>query len=197
MLAPPAGVDKGESGGGAAVDDEARLSGAAGGGADPRPGIVGKPKPGPERSKTVASQAVAPDAETKPEASSGTQAVAPGVSDALDRRVAELAAAAELKVAVSAPPKASTDPGPDRAPVQPPRKLPPGPGQLPPAVFKALPEARVLVHVYADEPAQRFVILNSRKLREGDTGPEGLAMEEILPEGVVLGFKGHRFFIPR
>ena len=57
--------------------------------------------------------------------------------------------------------------------------------------------ARVLVHVYADEPAQRFVILNSRKLREGDTGPEGLAMEEILPEGVVLGFKGHRFFIPR
>ena len=55
----------------------------------------------------------------------------------------------------------------------------------------------MLVHVYVDQPGQRFVILNSRKLREGDTSPEGLGMQEILPNGVILSFQGHRFFIPR
>jgi general secretion pathway protein B len=64
-------------------------------------------------------------------------------------------------------------------------------------VFQALPETRILVHVYVDQPEQRFVILNSRKLRQGDSSPEGLGMEEILPNGVVLSFQGHSFFIPR
>ena len=109
-----------------------------------------------------------------------------------------MAAAAERQIAVASAPAAATDSGLDRAPpVRPPRKLPPGPSRLPPAVFRALPETRVLVHVYVDQPGQRFVILNSRKLREGDTSPEGLGMQEILPNGVILSFQGHRFFIPR
>ena len=119
------------------------------------------------------------------------------VADRLDQRVTELVVAAERKIAVSSAPLAVADSGPNRAPVRAPRKLPPGPSKLPPAVFEALPKTRVLVHVYVDQPEQRFVILNSRKLREGDTSPEGLGMEEILPEGVVLSFKGHRFFISR
>lgn len=68
---------------------------------------------------------------------------------------------------------------------------------LPFNVRKALPELSLRMHVYAKDPRQRFVILNDARLAEGDSTAEGVHVREILPDGVVLEFQGHRFFYPR
>ena len=49
------------------------------------------------------------------------------------------------------------------------------------------------LHVYVTQPQQRFIFVNSRKYKEGDTLAEGPLVEEITPEGAVLNFRGSRF----
>lgn len=57
----------------------------------------------------------------------------------------------------------------------------------------ALPDLRLDLHVYATEPEQRFVFINMRKLREGESLPEGVRVERITPTGALLSFRGKRF----
>lgn len=52
------------------------------------------------------------------------------------------------------------------------------------------------VHVYADKPQDRFIFINMTKYREGDATPNGLHVEEIMPDGVVLSYTGTRFRFP-
>jgi general secretion pathway protein B len=49
------------------------------------------------------------------------------------------------------------------------------------------------LHVYAAQPQQRFIFVNSRKYKEGDTLAEGPVVEQITPDGAVLNFRGSRF----
>ena len=49
------------------------------------------------------------------------------------------------------------------------------------------------LHVYATQPQQRFIFVNSRKYKEGDTLAEGPLVEQITPDGAVLNFRGSRF----
>ncbi|HKW83900.1 MAG TPA: general secretion pathway protein GspB [Burkholderiaceae bacterium] len=56
-----------------------------------------------------------------------------------------------------------------------------------------LPELRLDLHVYAAKPADRFVFINMRKLREGESLPEGVRVEAITPHGAELSFRGRRF----
>jgi general secretion pathway protein B len=56
-----------------------------------------------------------------------------------------------------------------------------------------LPELRLDLHVYAAKPADRFVFINMRKLREGESLPEGVRVESITPRGAELSFHGRRF----
>ena len=49
------------------------------------------------------------------------------------------------------------------------------------------------LHVYVAQPQQRFIFVNSRKYKEGDTLAEGPLVEEITPDGAVLNFRGSRF----
>jgi general secretion pathway protein B len=58
-----------------------------------------------------------------------------------------------------------------------------------------LPDLRLDLHVYAVNPAERFVFINMRKLREGESLPEGVRVDEITPNGVELSFRGKRFAI--
>jgi general secretion pathway protein B len=60
-----------------------------------------------------------------------------------------------------------------------------------------LPELHLDIHVYATEPAERFVFLNNRKYREGGETPEGTKIERITRDGVVLNHRGVRFLLPR
>jgi general secretion pathway protein B len=60
-----------------------------------------------------------------------------------------------------------------------------------------LPELRLDLHVYAERPADRFVFVNNRRLREGEALPDGTRVESIVPDGVVLNARNQRFLLQR
>jgi len=62
---------------------------------------------------------------------------------------------------------------------------------------QALPELHLDVHVYATNPAERFVYVNMRKYHQGSTLQEGPTVERIRRDGVVLNYQGLRFILPR
>ena len=69
--------------------------------------------------------------------------------------------------------------------------------RLPPEVQERLPSFLLTVHLYDADPAKRLVIIDGRRLRQGDATRSGILVEEIFPDGVALAFEGHRFFQPR
>jgi general secretion pathway protein B len=68
--------------------------------------------------------------------------------------------------------------------------------ELPFSVRKDLPPIKLSMHVYATDPAQRFVVLNDSRMSQGDS-QDDLTLREIRPDGVVIDFHGQRFFYPR
>jgi general secretion pathway protein B len=56
-----------------------------------------------------------------------------------------------------------------------------------------IPVLHLDLHVYATQPQQRFIFVNSHRYREGDTLTEGPVVEQITPDGAVLSFRGSRF----
>jgi general secretion pathway protein B len=60
-----------------------------------------------------------------------------------------------------------------------------------------LPELHLDLHVFADRPPDRFVMINMHRLGEGDSLPNGVQVEAIRPDGVVLSYHGTRFLLPR
>jgi general secretion pathway protein B len=60
-----------------------------------------------------------------------------------------------------------------------------------------LPELRLDLHVYAAQSGGRFVLLNMRRLREGESLPDGVRVESITMEGAVLSYRGTRFLLQR
>ncbi|HUN74706.1 MAG TPA: general secretion pathway protein GspB [Steroidobacteraceae bacterium] len=58
-----------------------------------------------------------------------------------------------------------------------------------------LPNLRLDLHVYAPDPDQRFVFINMQKLREGDSLPIGVRVEQITSDGVILSYRGTRFVL--
>ncbi|OGI43197.1 MAG: hypothetical protein A2150_05710, partial [Candidatus Muproteobacteria bacterium RBG_16_64_11] len=69
--------------------------------------------------------------------------------------------------------------------------------QLAPELQRQLPELAVTIHVYSPEESQRILFINNREYRRGDQVQEGLRVEEIVPEGAVLSFRGERFKLRR
>jgi general secretion pathway protein B len=58
-----------------------------------------------------------------------------------------------------------------------------------------LPDLRLDLHVYDADPAKRFVFINMRRLREGETLPEGARVDEITPTGARLSYRGTQFVL--
>jgi general secretion pathway protein B len=56
-----------------------------------------------------------------------------------------------------------------------------------------LPDLKLDLHVFAQNPSERFVFINMRKLREGESLPEGVRVDAITPRGADLSFRGTRF----
>lgn len=67
---------------------------------------------------------------------------------------------------------------------------------LPDEFRASLPPLMVNIHVYAPEEGQRILYINNRPLKRGQD-IDGVVVEEIVPEGVVLRARGQRFRIPR
>jgi hypothetical protein len=68
---------------------------------------------------------------------------------------------------------------------------------LAPTLRADLPPLRVSMHVFDADPARRFVLIDGRRLSEGDVLGEGLLLIEIRRDGSLLEFRGHRFLLPR
>ena len=58
-----------------------------------------------------------------------------------------------------------------------------------------VPDLRLDLHVYAANASDRFVFINMRKLREGESLPDGTRVEQITPTGAELSWHGQRFTI--
>lgn len=122
----------------------------------------------------------------------------------------ELVAAAKERQRQTEPPVAVREEGPSpvaRAEaVEPPAEPEPEPvdiGSL--ATFDELrargdlmlPELHLDLHVYGERAADRFVVVNMSRYKEGAALAEGPQVKTILPNGVVLEHQGTEFFLPR
>ncbi|WP_290886420.1 general secretion pathway protein GspB [Arenimonas sp.] len=60
-----------------------------------------------------------------------------------------------------------------------------------------LPPLKLSMHVFAEAPAQRFVILDGQRLGEGASPSAGIVLEEIRREGLVISVNGQRLLLAR
>ncbi|MCY7296009.1 general secretion pathway protein GspB [Alteromonas sp. a30] len=64
---------------------------------------------------------------------------------------------------------------------------------MPEWVLSSLPKMSFSTHIYATEPADRWVKVNGKELGEGDWIDGQLRVERIEPQHVILTFQGHEF----
>ncbi len=83
------------------------------------------------------------------------------------------------------------------AAVQPAAAQYPGLNALPTELRQELPPLKILLYYYTEQHAERFVILDSQKLYQGQTSNSGIKVHEIRQRGLVLEFQHQRFFKPR
>jgi general secretion pathway protein B len=51
------------------------------------------------------------------------------------------------------------------------------------------------LHSYAPDPAKRFVLLNMRRLYEGQSTADGVKVESITNDAAIMSYKGTRFVL--
>ncbi len=66
---------------------------------------------------------------------------------------------------------------------------------LPDDVQASLGRLTINAHVYDDAPAERMVIINMNRYREGETLREGPRVDAITVKGAVLSYQSHRFHL--
>ena len=64
--------------------------------------------------------------------------------------------------------------------------------KLPTSLREEVSKITVSVHAYSNTPEKRLVGIGRRILHEGDYVMPGLKLEEITPDGMILGYKGYR-----
>jgi general secretion pathway protein B len=112
---------------------------------------------------------------------------------ALELPVEDPVAVAEPVVAAPAP--APTPPPPASASRIRDTPLLPTADQLIAAGTLRVPTLNLDLHVFNDDPARRFVIVNGARYREGATLREGPTVAEITSDGVILDNQGTRFIV--
>ena len=65
--------------------------------------------------------------------------------------------------------------------------------KLPTSIREEVSKITISVHAYSNTPGKRLVGIGRRILHEGDYVQPGLKLEEITPDGMILGYKGYRF----
>ncbi|MEJ8567517.1 general secretion pathway protein GspB [Elongatibacter sediminis] len=67
--------------------------------------------------------------------------------------------------------------------------------QIPGSTRSGMPEMRIRVLVYADQPEDRFLLINDKRLREGDELEPGLRLEEIRRDRAIFTYRDYRFHL--
>jgi general secretion pathway protein B len=69
--------------------------------------------------------------------------------------------------------------------------------EMPFAERKALPPLVISMHVFSDDPAGRFVVIDGERYEEGEEIGPDLTIGPIRRDGVVLNAKGKSYLLPR
>ena len=69
--------------------------------------------------------------------------------------------------------------------------------QMPQDFQRSLPSLAVTIHVYSHDESQRILFINNREYRRGSQIEGGIRVEDIVPDGAVLSFRGERFKLSR
>jgi len=67
--------------------------------------------------------------------------------------------------------------------------------QVPEKMREGLPELRISVLVFAEQPHDRFLLLNGERLREGEQTSGGLLLEEIRRDRAIFNYRNYRFYL--
>ena len=60
-----------------------------------------------------------------------------------------------------------------------------------------LPTLKVSMHVYADNPARRFMIIDGQRVGEGARLADGVILVRIRRDGAELDVHGRRLLLPK
>lgn len=82
---------------------------------------------------------------------------------------------------------------PDRDQLEPYAAEPISYWQIPQSLRESMPEMRITVLVYAENPQDRFLLINGKRLREKDEVSDGLVVEEIQRDRAIFTFRDYRF----
>ncbi|MFY9327204.1 MAG: general secretion pathway protein GspB [Georgfuchsia sp.] len=66
--------------------------------------------------------------------------------------------------------------------------------ELPLSIQQEIPNMSISVHAYSRSAQERLLGINDRMLREGDFLIPGLQLEQITPDGMIMRYKGYRFW---
>lgn len=66
---------------------------------------------------------------------------------------------------------------------------------LPQGVRDTLPEIKITVLVFAESPADRFLLANGQRLVEKDELQSGIVLDEIRRDGAVFLYRNYRFLV--
>lgn len=168
------------------------------------------PPPEPVTSEPVAAAPVSVPAPMTPVA--GKPAPAPEASPKKTIPVADLAEQAKVPVLITPPKKvvtarpekksiANRRPETSKATAVPALPLitddTPLLQQMPQDFQLSLPSLAVTIHVYTHDESQRILFINNREYRRGSQIEGGIRVEDIVPDGAVLSFRGERFKLSR
>jgi general secretion pathway protein B len=67
--------------------------------------------------------------------------------------------------------------------------------QIPQALRDGLPEFRINVLVYAQEPKDRFLFINGQRLVEKEELMAGVVLDEIRRDGAIFRYRNYRFLV--
>ena len=68
-------------------------------------------------------------------------------------------------------------------------------GELPMSIQQELPDFRISMALYSDDPNSRVAKINGKTLKEGQFLEEGLKLEEIKPDAVIFNYRNYSFQI--
>jgi len=67
--------------------------------------------------------------------------------------------------------------------------------ELPESIRNELPEFRISVLVYAEQPEDRFLLLNGRRANQSDEVVTGLKLLEIQRDRAIFDYRKYRFYV--
>jgi general secretion pathway protein B len=147
--------------------------------------------PQPPAARTaLPEQAPAAMAPTRPKPAPADGDIAPAEPPAKPKtRLAERTAEKKpSKAATVSEPKPATDTPPAEEPSRVATLR-----ELPDNIQREIPALSVNGYLYSKNKADRTVLINQRLLREGDQVAPDLVLEKLMPTGMVLNYKGHRY----